>query len=170
MDTKEHRILILEDVPVDAELMERQLKKGGLNFVSKRVDNREDFIAALSGFSPDLILADYKLPNFDGLSALEIKKEKYPDVPFIFVSGSMGDELAVETLKKGAVDYVLKDKLVQLVPSIERAFHDVEVTNNLKEKISQLEMMVDSMAGRELKMIELKKEIAELKQQIKNKE
>ena len=56
MDTKEHRILILEDVPVDAELMERQLKKGGLNFVSKRVDNREDFIAALSGFSPDLIL------------------------------------------------------------------------------------------------------------------
>lgn len=170
MDTKEHRILILEDVPVDAELMERQLKKGGLNFVSKRVDNREDFIAALSDFFPDLILADYKLPNFDGLSALEIKKEKCPDVPFIFVSGSMGDELAVETLKKGAVDYVLKDKLVQLASSIERAFYDVEVANNLKEKISQLEMMVDSMAGRELKMIELKKEIAELKKQTKNKE
>lgn len=166
MDTNEHRILILEDVPADAELMENELRKGGLKFTSKRVMTREEFAGSLGSFAPDLILSDYSLPQFDGLSALEIAKATSPDVPFIFVSGVMGDERAVETLKKGAVDYVLKDKLVKLAPAVERAFRDRETINELKEKASDLERLVNSMVGRELKMVELKKEIATLKEQL----
>jgi len=166
MDGKEYKILILEDMQTDAELLENELRKGKLRFVSKQVMTREDFINALDNFAPDIILSDYNLPQFDGLAALEIAKEKYPDIPFIFVSGAMGDELAVETLKKGAVDYVLKDKMIKLMPAIERAFRDVETANKLKDKVSDLEKLLSSMVGRELKMIELKKNIAELKEQI----
>ena len=166
MDPKEHKVLILEDVPSDAELMENELRKGHLKFVSKRVMNREDFSEALVSFAPDLILSDYSLPQFDGLSALEIAKKICPDVPFIFVSGVMGDDCAVETLKKGAADYVLKDKLVKLVSAVERAYRDVEMSGALKEKVSDLERLVNSMVGRELKMVELKKEISALKEQL----
>lgn len=166
METNEHRILILEDVPADAELMENELRKGGLKFASKRVMTREEFTSSLEEFAPDLILSDYSLPQFDGLSALEIAKAASPDVPFIFVSGVMGDERAVETLKRGAVDYVLKDKLVKLAPAVERAFRDVKVGEELKGKVSDLENLVNSMVGRELKMVELKKEIATLKEQL----
>lgn len=165
MDEKEHKILILEDSPTDAELMEKELRKRGLRFVSKRVMAREDFLNALRTFLPDIILSDYNLPQFDGLSALQIVREKSPDTPFIFVTGAIGDERAIETLKKGAVDYVLKDKLVQLMPAIERAFREVETANKLKEKISELEKLVNSMVGRELKMTELKEEIERLRQE-----
>ncbi|MBI3618499.1 HAMP domain-containing histidine kinase [Candidatus Peregrinibacteria bacterium] len=127
---KECKILLLEDVLADAELIERALRKGGLAFVSKRVMTREDFSHELDAFAPDLILADYQLPQFDGLSALAITHERHPDIPFIFVTGAMGEERAVETLKKGAMDYVLKDKLLHLMPAVERAFRSVEVEND----------------------------------------
>lgn len=166
MDSNEHKILILEDVPADAELMEIELRKGGVAFASKRVMTREDFTDALESFAPDLILSDYSLPQFDGLSALEIAQKTHAEIPFIFVSGVMGDERAVETLKKGAVDYVLKDRLVKLAPAVKRAFHDIEMANELKEKISDLERLVNSMVGRELKMVELKQQIAALKEQL----
>ncbi len=129
---KEYKILILEDVPADAELMERELRHGGLRFTTQCVQTRDDFSNALEKFVPDLILSDYSLPHFDGLSALAIAHEKHPDTPFIFVTGAMGDELAVETLKKGAVDYLLKNKLAQLVPAVKRAFRNV--TSIAKEK------------------------------------
>lgn len=122
----ELKILILEDVPTDAELMERELCKSGVTFSAKRVDTREDFSREVEDFSPDLILADYNLPSFDGLSALAIARERCPDVPFIFVSGAIGEELAVETLRKGATDYVLKDSLFRLVPVVRRALQEVE--------------------------------------------
>ena len=166
MSTTEHRILILEDVASDAELVENYLKKGGLSFVLKRVETREDFSRELDSFAPDIILSDYNLPQFDGLAALEIAKVKCPNVPFIFVSGVMGDELAVQTLKNGAVDYVLKDRLIQLVPAIERALRDAESKEVLKTKVSELEILVKSMVGRELKMVELKKTIADLKEHL----
>lgn len=150
MDTKEYKILILEDVPADAELMERELKKGGLHFVSKRVAIKEDFSTALDTFAPDLILADYKLPQFDGFSALAIAKEKCPDTPFIFVTGAMGDELAVETLKQGAVDYVLKDKLPHLLPAVERAFRNVASLVE-KKRIDQAKTEFIALASHQLK-------------------
>jgi sigma-B regulation protein RsbU (phosphoserine phosphatase) len=133
---KELRILILEDVPSDAELIERELRKGGIVFVSSRVETKGDFVKAIEEFAPDLILSDYSLPSFDGLSALKIAQEKSPNIPFIFVTGVMGEDMAVELLKSGATDYVLKDRLSRLSPSVRRALKEVEerVEKERKEK------------------------------------
>ena len=115
--------LLLEDEPDDAELTEEALRKAGIVFLSKRVDTREGFITALEEYRPDIILADYHLPTFDGMTALTIAVERAPDVPFIFVSGAMGEELAIETLHLGAADYVIKDRLGKLAPAVSRALH-----------------------------------------------
>ena len=123
---KELHILILEDVAADAELIERELQKGGIKFTSKRVETEGAFLSELKNFKPDLILADYKLPQFDGFSALAIVKEQCPDVPFILVSGTLGEEEAVEALKAGATDYILKQKLSRLVPAVKRALREFE--------------------------------------------
>jgi PAS domain S-box-containing protein len=124
--SRELRILILEDVPTDAELMKDELAEAGLTFTSKLVSSRKSFLDSLEGFVPELILSDYSLPSFDGLSALKIAREKCPDVPFIFVSGALGEEMAIELLKKGATDYVLKDRLSRLGPAVSRALSEVE--------------------------------------------
>ena len=119
------RILILEDTASDAELMEDELKQAGLDFIAKRVATKADFVKQLDEFLPDLILADYSLPGFSGKSALNIVVNQYPDIPFIFVSGALGEELAVELLKKGATDYVLKNNLLRLAPSVNRALKEL---------------------------------------------
>ncbi len=130
--SKELRILILEDVPTDAELMEEELKESGMTFISKRVAARTAFINAINGFCPDIILSDYSLPSFDGQSALKIAMEKCPDTPFIFVSGALGEEMAIELLKKGATDYVLKNRLSRLGPAVSRALNEVVERNERK--------------------------------------
>ncbi len=129
---KKLRILMLEDVAADAELVEHQLQRGGILFSSKRVDTKEGFLKELRDFSPDLILADYSLPQFDGMSALAIAQEQSPEVPFILITGTMGEEFAIEILKKGATDYVLKQRLSRLVPSVKRALREVEEKIELK--------------------------------------
>jgi len=123
---KDLRILILEDVSAHAELMERELRKGEMVFSARRVATRAAFLAALGDFNPDLILADYSLPSFDGIAALSIAQEQCPDVPFIFVSGAIGEELAIESLKQGATDYVLKQRLSRLSPAARRALREAE--------------------------------------------
>ncbi|MDA2932796.1 response regulator [Acidobacteria bacterium AH-259-D05] len=123
---KELRLLILEDVPTDAELMERELRKAEIGFSAKRVQTEESFCEELEKFTPDLILADYSLPSFDGISALSIAQQRCPDIPFIFVSGEIGEELAIETLKKGATDYVLKTRMSRLAPCVRRAMREAE--------------------------------------------
>ncbi len=120
------KILLLEDSVPDAELVERELRKTRIPFTLKRVETREDFIQSIEAFKPNLILLDYKLPAFDGLSALAIARKIRPDIPVIFVSGVIGEDVAIETLKKGARDYVLKDKLTRLTPAIERALRESE--------------------------------------------
>ncbi len=120
------KILHLEDSILDAELISETLAQEGVACESVRVDNRQDFIKALDQGGFDMILADYSLPSFDGVSALTLAKERCPDVPFIFVSATLGEELAVETLKGGALDYVLKQRLGRLVPSLSRALREVE--------------------------------------------
>ncbi|MFA7282739.1 MAG: response regulator, partial [Sterolibacterium sp.] len=115
------KVLLLEDEAADAELVEHALHRAGMVFSARRVDSRDDFIAALDALRPDLILADYKLPDFDGKAALAIAAERVPEVPFIFVSGAMGEELAIETLHLGAADYVLKGHLNKLAPAVRRA-------------------------------------------------
>jgi two-component system response regulator len=120
------KILILEDVPFDAELINRELERSGMKFISRRVEEEEDYLMELEVFQPDVILADHSLPHFDGLSALEITKNKCPDVPFIFVSGKMGEDFAIEALKCGATDYVLKGSLSKIVHAVNRALEEVE--------------------------------------------
>jgi PAS domain S-box-containing protein len=123
---KELRILIIEDNPADAKLEEYALRKAGFAFTSRIVDTEETFRKAIDGFFPDIILSDYDLPTFDGLAALRIAKEKCPDVPFIIVSGKLGEEFAIEKLKEGAIDYVLKNNLKRLVPVINRALQETK--------------------------------------------
>src|SRR4029077_20440988 len=102
------QILHLEDNPKDAELIQAILETEGIVCDVTRVDTEADFLASIDHCSFDLILTDYTLPSFDGLSALKTALEKRPDVPFIFVSGTLGEEAAVEALKIGATDYILK--------------------------------------------------------------
>lgn len=123
------RILILEDKAADAELMEDELKQAGLNFASNRVATKADFVKQLDEFLPDLILSDYSLPGFSGKSALNIVLSHCPDTPFIFVSGALGEEPAVELLKKGATDYVLKNNLLRLASSVNRALNEAAERN-----------------------------------------
>src|SRR3972149_6046867 len=136
---KNFHVLLLEDVPTDAKLIEHELLKGAFSFVLKRVTTEEAFQKALKKFKPDIILADYKLPKFDGISALQIVKKNHPDIPFIFVSGYIGEELAIETLKNGAKDYVLKDNLSRLVPSVRRALNDYEEQTKRKQSEEALQ-------------------------------
>jgi len=135
---KELHILILEDVATDAELMEDELRQANLKFISKIVASRQAFVNALEDFKPDIILADYNLPGFDGKSALKIVGDKYPETPFIFVSGALGEELAIELLKKGATDYVLKSRLARLVPSVKRAMDELEDRQERKKAVNAL--------------------------------
>jgi two-component system, cell cycle sensor histidine kinase and response regulator CckA len=118
------RILLLEDVPADATLIQRELTKAGLVFVSQRVDTRPAFEEALRIFSPDVILSDHGLPGFDGAAALQLVKERFPTLPVILVTGSLNEETAVEFMKAGAADYVLKDHLTRLPQAIKRALSE----------------------------------------------
>lgn len=120
------RFLLLEDSPLDAELAQAMLTEGGINCELIRVETGADFLTALKTETFDLILADYALPSFDGISALEIARNHCPEVPFIFVSAALGEELAIEALKNGATDYVLKQRLGRLVPSVERALRSAK--------------------------------------------
>jgi PAS domain S-box-containing protein len=120
------KILVLEDVPLDVELMEAELKREGMNFISRRVETEEEYRKELNEFKPDVILADHSLPHFDGISAMNIAQDISSQTPFIFVSGQMGEEFAVEMLKKGATDYVLKHNLSKLGHSVKRAISEAE--------------------------------------------
>jgi PAS domain S-box-containing protein len=115
------RVLILEDTPTDAALMERELRKAGIAYISTRVETRDAFVGALNEFRPDIVLSDYKLPDFDGMAALEIMKRDHPDVPVIMVTGALSDIEAVDLIHAGARDYVLKDRLARLAPAVQRA-------------------------------------------------
>ncbi len=118
---KELRILVLEDVPADVTLIDHELREAGIAFQVKRVETREEFARELEQEPPDVILSDHGLPAFDGFSALALARTKCPEIPFIFVTGSMGEELAIESLRGGAADYVLKTRMSSLVPAMERA-------------------------------------------------
>ncbi len=120
-------ILHLEDDPSDAALLQDWLTRGSIACEIKRVSRRSDFVEALKSAGIDLILADYSLPGFNGIEALEIVKSQWPDIPFILVSGVLGEDVAVESLKKGATDYILKDRPSRLVPAVRRAMEEVEL-------------------------------------------
>ena len=118
------KVLLVEDRVEDAEMLLREMRMRGLSVVSQRVDTGTEFEEALAAFAPDLILSDYSLPGFDGTEALRIAQKQRPDTPFIFVSGTIGEERAIQALRQGAVDYVLKENRARLVPAIERALRE----------------------------------------------
>jgi len=166
---REYRILLLEDAASDADLVERELRKGGLAFSLKHVATKVSFAKELEDFAPDIILSDYKLPQFDGLTALSMAKKEYPDIPFIMISGAIGDDLAVEVLKNGATDYILKDRLARLVPAVQRALHEIEIMvikRELETRTQQLELENKEMHERELKIRKVKRDLEHLKDQL----
>lgn len=124
------RILILEDMEEDAGLVEHLLKKANISFVSKRVDERLEFIQAVEEFAPNIILSDHSLPQFNSTEALKICKEKELDIPFILVTGTVSEEFAVESLKQGADDYILKSNLTRLPTAIKNSLKQKEIQHN----------------------------------------
>ncbi len=119
------RVLIVEDDAADADLAIQELGAGGIESVHLRVDSEASFRAALGSFAPHIIISDFSIPGFDGLAALQIAVHEAPDVPFIFVSGTLGEERAIQALRQGAVDYVLKTNPHRLVPAVKRALREV---------------------------------------------
>src|SRR5258706_8235897 len=118
------RILMVEDMATDAELEMRELRRAGMRVEHRLVDTEERFRAELDGFSPHVIISDFSMPHFDGMAALALSRELSPDIPFLFVSGTIGEEYAIRALKNGATDYVLKTNLVRLPAAVERALQD----------------------------------------------
>ena len=120
------RVLNFEESALDTELVQANLAKGGINCEMVRVQTRVDFAATLEDGRFDLILAGYAVPSIDGLSALELAREIRPEVPFILVSGTVDEDLAIEIMRSGATDYVLKHRLERLVPAVRRAIREAE--------------------------------------------
>lgn len=125
--TTASKILILEDNDDDADLLCRELKKSGLSFISKIVQRRSDYETALQEFHPDIVLSDYSLPSFDAVTAFHIKQKSFPLIPFIIVSGTIGEENAVALINSGVTDYVSKNNLFSLPAKILRALKDTEI-------------------------------------------
>lgn len=139
------RILLVEDSFLDAELIGANLAAGDINCELVRVETRADFLIALEQHSFDLILSDVSLPSFNGFSALEIARNTCPEVPFIFVSGALGEVLAIETLKSGATDYVLKHGLDRLVPSVHRALREANERRERKQAEAEKTRLIASL-------------------------
>lgn len=143
-------ILHLEDDPVDAELVQEKLEAAELTFQITHVNNGVEFDAALRQGGYDIILADFRLPMYDGMSALRLAREVCPDIPFIFVSGTMGEDAAIEGLTEGATDYVLKHRLSRVVPAVRRALHEAEnrrARRHAEEELRKLSRAVEQSAS-----------------------
>src|SRR5690349_19944751 len=146
------KILILEDSPEDLDLVERELKRGGINFISNVVKKKEEYEKALNDFNPDIILSDHSLPQFNSIEAMQIwkdfQKQKNVMVPFILITGSVSEEFAVQSIKAGADDYILKDQLKRLPSSIKSALEKVKLErermNYLSEILGQSALMKEA--------------------------
>jgi CheY-like chemotaxis protein len=146
------KILILEDSPDDLDLVERELKRGGIHFTSVVVKKKEEYEKALEEFRPDIILSDHSLPQFNSIEAMQIwksfQKERNVSIPFILITGSVSEEFAVQSIKAGADDYILKDRLKRLPTSIksalDRAKLEREKINHVSEIIAQSDLMKEA--------------------------
>ncbi len=163
------RILNLENDQNNTKLIQIAFKREGLTREMIRVDQEKAFVAATDQDGYDLLLVDYKLPAFNGLTALKIELEKCPDFPLIFFTGIIGEDIAIEALKHGATDYVLKDNLSRLVPAVKRALEKAEEKREHKraemkriEQLDELHRWQDIMVDREDRVLELKHEVNEL--------
>jgi DNA-binding NtrC family response regulator len=137
------RVLLLEDSALDAELVMEALAGAGLEATVERVVSAAEFAGAIGDRGWDLILADYRLPAFDGLSALALARERSPGTPFIFVSGALGEEVAVEAMRRGATDYVLKERLERLPATILRALAEAREREERQRAQEALQRLLD---------------------------
>ena len=136
------KLVIVEDMPTEAEIAIRQLEAGGFTCNWKRVDSEPALRRMLDEVQPDLILSDFTLPGFDGISALEVAREVKPDIPFIFLSGTIGEERAIDALQRGAYDYVLKTNMARLVPAVRRALSEASSRRSRRALEEQLRDIV----------------------------
>jgi len=145
MDKRELNILIVEDSDDDAQLMLREVQRGGYTLVAERVETKADMQAALAYHKWDIILSDYSMPEFSAMGALETLKASGLDIPFIVISGTIGEETAVAALKAGAHDFFVKAKLARLIPAIERELREVEVRRSKREAESRYQLLVERL-------------------------
>ena len=144
-DTNPLRVLVLEDRPSDAELILHDLKRSGYNYVSKRVDTKADYLRELDEI-PDIILADYSLPQFTAMEALHLLQERGLDIPFIVVTGTLSEEAAVETMKHGAADYLIKDRMGRLGQAVERALEQKRLRDESRDSEQALRLSEDKFS------------------------
>ena len=135
--TNEAKILIVEHDSLDIELVQHELRKGGIVFVSEAVQQEADYRAALERFLPDIILSDYSFPSFDGLAAFEIRQAMAPEIPFLFVTGSLGEETSVDLIKKGVTDFISKDKMFTLCFKVNRALVEARATALFENRLAE---------------------------------
>jgi len=135
------KILFVEDVQIDAEIIWNEISRNKIIFEKQLVDNKKDYLSAMESFKPELVISDYALPQFDGMSALAIKNKLAPDIPFILVTGSVNEDIAVEVMKAGAEDYIIKENLSRLGPAIVGAMRKKEI---LKEKAAAEKALKES--------------------------
>jgi diguanylate cyclase (GGDEF)-like protein/PAS domain S-box-containing protein len=141
------RVLLAEDVAPDAELAVRELKRAGLRTQHRLVESEADFERALREFVPDVILSDFSMPVFDGMAALALARERSPETPFIFVSGTIGEEYAIRALKSGATDYVLKTNLMRLPAAVERALAEAQERRARRRTEIELQVARDRLGA-----------------------
>jgi PAS domain S-box-containing protein len=134
------RILHVEDEPFDTEMLHSTLTRDGLACEISRVETREELVAALEQQDPDIILSDFSLPQFDGYAALALRQEACPEIPFIIISGTLGEEAAIEAFARGATDYVLKSRLERLSPSVHRALREARERAERRKAEAELQL------------------------------
>ena len=142
------RILILEDSDLDAALVKRELARSELDIDFQRVSEREPYAQALRDGGFDLILSDFSLPDFNGVEALELARTLAPEAPFIFVSGVVGEEFAIESLKEGATDYVLKQRLERLPSAVKRALAEAHERRERRRAEERMSLLVAELSHR----------------------
>jgi diguanylate cyclase (GGDEF)-like protein len=149
-DRRQLNLLLVEDSDADTELTHRALSAAGYRCNYRRVQSEKEMRAALKDRLPDLILSDFRMPGFEGMSALALARAQAPDVPFIFLSGTIGEERAIEALKSGAIDYVLKGNPKRLVPAVKRALADAELRRNsqiAERQVARLTGVLQMLSG-----------------------
>jgi DNA-binding NtrC family response regulator len=167
------RVLFVEDNPDDLALLVRELRRAGFDPDWKCVETELDFIEELNKL-PDIILSDYSLPQFSGLRAAELLRESDLNIPFILISGTVGEDVAVEAMKNGASDYLLKDRIARLGVAVEQALEQkrlrdehLKADQEIRTQLNELQRWHDVMLGREDRVLELKIEVNELLAQLR---
>jgi len=152
------KILHLEDSLIDSELIHSMIESGGIVHDYFLADNEKDYLNVLENENIDIILSDFSLPDYDGNEALKFARDKYPNIPFIFISGTIGEDSAIQAMLSGATDYVLKNKLERVVPAIKRALQEYEMDSKRKQAEELLQQAYDNL---ELQVKERTAELAE---------